>query len=82
MEIRVPAFLSKDRYQICPSSEVLKLVAGQVLLKLSSKEPESAAADMERMARRDAVKRRAAIDEDGFLSIDRGMEFLGEEAEA
>lgn len=76
----LPAFLSRERYQICPSSEVLKLVAGQDLLKLSSKEPESDARHNEaeeRIARRDAVKRMVAIDEDGFLSI----EFLGKEAE-
>jgi len=38
IEMCVPVSLSNERYQICPSSDVLKWSSDHIMLKLSSKE--------------------------------------------
>lgn len=61
--------MSKERDQVDPSSEVSKLLSGQLLLKLSSNEFESAALDnLPNKVKRIAMKKRLKH-EQALLSI-------------
>ena len=68
-----------DRYQVCPSTEVLKWLSGQDLLKLSSNETFDRAAvnDEQEEAIRAPMKRRVAIEEALLSILCGGIEIRG-----
>jgi hypothetical protein len=76
--ICLPVSLSKARYQVCPSSEVVKWFSDHIILKLSVNDPlESAASHTKpEAAMRAAMKRRVAIAET-LLFIFGWVDFVG-----